>query len=204
MSSPEFFDPNEEIEKHRHNLPHWQQEHRWIFVTWRLADSLPQSLLTEWKEGRAVWIKHHPEPWDDGTEEEYHRRFTARLDDALDSGHGSCCLRDPSLSEIVANALHHFDKKRYELSTFVVMPNHVHILFRPLENHRLPDIMHSWKRFTAREINKALGQEGTLWQPDYWDRLIRSQEHFDWITRYITNNPKNLSNGSFHLWKAGL
>ncbi len=197
-----FFDPEAPIEKRRHNLPHWQQEHVWIFLTWRLADSLPKTVLTQWKEERDAWLGRHPEPSDPAPEIEYHRRFSDRINDALDVGHGNCCLRDSALREIVAGALRHFDGQRYVLAGFVVMPNHVHVLFRPLGDHQLPDIAHTWKRFTARA--KATRQEGALWQADYWDRLIRSKDHFDWVMRYLEKNPGNFPAESFTLWRAGL
>jgi REP element-mobilizing transposase RayT len=200
MSS--FLNPDEAIDKHRHNLPHWQQADNWIFLTYRLADSLPEAKLTAWREERATWLTLHPEPWDDATEAAYHERFAERINHWLDQGHGSCLLKIPANSEIVANAFHHFDGDRYQLASYVVMPNHVHLLFRPLGENRLPDLLHTWKRFTSREINKREGRSGTLWQADYWDRLIRSQEHFDWALRYIAKNPENLPPGTFRLWAA--
>ena len=46
-------------------------------------------------------------------------------------------LKDPANAKIVADALRHFDGERYEMASFVVMPNHVHVLFRPLGDHAL-------------------------------------------------------------------
>ncbi|MGB6221210.1 transposase [Haloferula sp.] len=194
-----FFNPEQDTEKHRHNLPHWQQNKVWIFLTYRLADSLPQVILARWKEERTTWFAHHPEPWDENTEAEYHQRFTDRIDRWLDQGHGSCLLQSPENAQIVANAFEHFDGERYRLVRYVVMPNHVHLLFHPLACHRLPDLVHTWKRFTAREINKRENRSGPLWMADYYDRLIRSQKHFDWVLRYIENNPAALSPGSYRL-----
>ena len=91
----------------------------------------------------------------------------------------------------MADALRHFDGDRYELSDFVVMPNHVHVLFAPGSDQKLADIIQSWKRHSARMINVRMGASGRLWQPDYWDRLIRSQRHFNWVKGYITANPKD-------------
>jgi type I restriction enzyme R subunit len=86
-------------------------------------------------------MKHHPEPWEEETEAEYHDRFSRQIDEWLDQGSGSCVLKDPATAQIVADALRHFDGKRYELASFVIMPNHVHLLFRPLGGHTLPEIM---------------------------------------------------------------
>jgi type I restriction enzyme R subunit len=196
-----FFNPDEETDKHRRNLPHWQQGEAWMFVTWRLGDSLPKAKLDQWKEERVIWLSHHPEPWDEKTETEYHARFSSQIDEWLDQGSGSCVLKDPANAGIVADALRHFDGERYEIVSFVVMPNHVHVLFRPLGSHRIGDIVKTWKGFTAREINKRIGKSGPLWQEEYWDRLIRNERHFFKVAEYVRENPvkAKLREGQFIL-----
>lgn len=197
MSS--YFNPEEEVDKHLHNLPHWRQGDTWIFLTYRLADSLPDARLIAWQEERERWLAHHPEPWNEATEAEYHQRFATGIDQWLDQGHGSCLLKHPENSKIVSDAFQHFDGDRYRLGPYVVMPNHVHLLFQPLGDHQLPDLVHTWKRFTAREINKRENRSGALWQADYWDRLIRSETHLFWATRYIQKNPEKLQPGTYRL-----
>ncbi len=196
-----FLNPYGEIEKTSHHLPHWQQGETWVFVTWRLGDSLPKAKLDQWKAEREAWMKLHPEPWDEKTEAEYHDRFSRQIDEWLDQGSGSCVLKDPACAKSVADALRHFDGERYELASFVVMPNHVHVLFRPLGAHALPEIVKSWKGFTAREINKRTGKAGALWQDEYWDRLIRNERHFFKVVEYIRENPEKakLRDGQFIL-----
>ena len=196
---PSFFDAHGEIDKREHRLPHWQQGEAWVFVTWRLGDSLPKAKLDQWKEERAIWLLHHPEPWNEKTEAEYHDRFSSQVDEWLDQGSGSCVLKDPASAKMVADALRHFDGERYEIASFVVMPNHAHVLFRPLGKHTLPEILKSWKGFTAREINKRIGKKGALWQDEYWDRLIRNERHFFKVAEYIRENPvkARLKKGEF-------
>ena len=189
----------------RNRLPHWQQDHSFIFVTWRLGDSLPKAKLSQLREERKLWMKHHPPPWDSQTARRYHSRFSRRIEDWLDQGIGSCLLRDPALARIVAGALRYFDGQRYELSSFVVMPNHVHVLFRPLGSHRLGKIMSCWKGFTGYEIRRQTGTSGKLWQKDYWDRLIRNPEHYWNCVEYIRENPgrAGLGEGEFVLFETG-
>lgn len=169
-----FLDPDKQITKHRINLPHWQQENTSVFVTWRLADSLPESVVRKILNQKKNWEDARPKPWDEETLKEHNRLFTVRFEALLDDCHGYCCLRDPSIAKIVNDAFLHFDGDQYNLDAFVVMPNHVHVLFQAAEGYRMENIIHSWKRFTAREINKVLGRTGALWQTEYWDRLIRS------------------------------
>lgn len=197
-----FFDSESLKNVTKHKLPHWQQGESACFVTWRTADSLPKSILEKWQADREAWLSTNPEPWDQATEKEYHTKFSDVFDEWLDAGEGECVLRDPEMREIVTKAIQHFDGELYALHAFVVMPNHVHVLFSPADGHVLPDILHSWKSFTAKAIGKVLGKEGRFWQPDYFDRLIRSQRHFNATSGYIAQNPSKakLEEGEFTLW----
>lgn len=201
-----FFNPFAEIDVSTHKLPHWNQADCYCFVTWRLDDAMPQEKLAEWEEEREAWLKAHPEPWDAVTAREYHRCFSNRLDEWLDAGHGSCVLKQSGIRKIVADALAHFDGQRYELAGYVIMPNHVHVLLRLKAGHALADILHSWKSFTAKAINKALNRTGALWQPEYWDRLIRNERHLAASLGYICDNPvkAHLGDGMYSLWSAGV
>ena len=194
-----FLNPFEEIAIHRHHLPHWQQAHVWQFVTWRLADALPRQTLEEWNDEKDRWLQLHPPPWEESTKLEHQDRFTRRTEQWLDAGHGACLLRLPAAAVIVARALRHFEGSRYELGAFVIMPNHVHVLFQPKPLHSVSRIVSSWKSFTAKEINRLLGRNGTLWQEDYWDRMIRDEEHWEACRQYILENPKDLPRVNFVL-----
>ena len=187
--SNQFLDPFSPVEQHGHRLPHWQQGSVYYFVTWRLADALPSEKLTQWREQHAIWLRLHPKPWTSEVEAEYHAKFAETIDKWLDAGEGSCVLCDPLSARLVADALLHFDRERYVMDAFVIIPNHVHTLFRLLEPFRLESVVQSWKGFTSREINKRLARRGTLWQDDYWDRLIRNESHWSKCREYIFNNP---------------
>ena len=108
------------------------------YVTFRLADSLPQTLLKQWQAERALWLKLNPRPWSEAVMREYSRRFQGPVEKWLDAGHGSCALRDPAKREVVSSALRFFDGERYALDAFVVMPNHVHALVVPFGNEAAP------------------------------------------------------------------
>ena len=177
------------IDRTRANLPHWCQGETCIFVTFRLADSIPQEKRTQWEAERDEWMTAHPKPWDDETTKEYHDLFGGKLEQWLDAGFGSCVLRDVECREIVERTLLHFDGLRYRVHAFVVMPNHVHVLFSPIEPHTLSEILHSWKSFTATAIRKIVGGDGAFWQKESWDRLIRSAAHFQHVVDYIRHNP---------------
>lgn len=75
------------------------------------------------------------------------------------------------------------------------MPNHVHALVRPRQGHELSNILHSWKSFTAHEINKQLGRQGEVWQHEGYDHIIRNPQSLWRIEQYILNNPTSAGLG---------
>ena len=157
-------------------LPHYDKPGLVQAVTFRLADSLPKSKRSEWG--------HILEITDDAERIRQIERY-------LDQGAGSCVLRDPDCAEMVQNALLHFDGARYRLIAWCVMPNHVHVLFESFTGHPLGKVVHSWKTYTTREINKLLQRAGPLWQEDYFDTFMRDDEH-QWSEKdYIEGNPVN-------------
>lgn len=194
-----FLNPLGEIARHKTNLPHWQQDGASIFVTFRLADALPAEKLMTWMDAREAWLRLHPRPWSSEKEGEYHRLFTETIEAWLDAGSGACLLRDPRVAGIVGEALAFFDGERCRHHAWVVMPNHVHVLFSPLGEWKLEQLLHSWKSYTANEVNKLLGRKGELWQRDYYDRLVRDREHFERCVEYICLNPEKagLREGEF-------
>ncbi len=185
-----YFNPLGEVDRHRHNLPHWQQVSVGCFVTWRLADSLPECKLTQWNEEKEIWLRLHPEPWDTAMKKEYVERFDKKINQWLDAGEGSCVLQNPAIAKIVASSLFHFNTQKYNIDAFVVMPNHVHLLFSLMHPYQLGETIRTLKGYTARMINKQLGKSGSLWQNDYWDRLVRNQVHHEKCIEYIRGNPE--------------
>lgn len=189
MADLHFFNPYTDIRFTANRLPHWQQQGAVYFVTFRLADAVPRALRTEWESEREVWLRIHPEPWNAEIEREYHERFLGAIERWLDAGHGSCILRRQDCGSIVAEALRHFDRERLALISSIVMPNHVHVLFVQNTEWPLEKVLRSWKSFTSRKINSLLDLKGTVWQRDYFDRLVRDEKHFANCVRYIRKNP---------------
>jgi carbamoylphosphate synthase large subunit/REP element-mobilizing transposase RayT len=198
-------DPRAPVIQTRRRLPHWEQQGATFFITFRLADAVPQKLLRQWKEELETWRKFHPEPWDASTKYEYQKRFHDAREAWLDQGHGECILRRPQIAATIANSLRHFDGDRYALDSFVVMPNHVHVLVRPHEAHSLSEILHSWKSFSAKEINKLRERSGAVWQDENYDRMVRDFAELERYRDYIKENPvaAKLGDGEFilELWE---
>jgi REP element-mobilizing transposase RayT len=101
--------------------------------------------------------------------------------------------------QIVANSLLHFDGVRYRMGDFVVMPNHVHLLAAFATADTMKQQCDSWLHYTAVHINRQLGEKGKFWQQEPFDHLVRSIEQFDYLRRYISENPRkaNLKPGEY-------
>ena len=199
-------DPNLELRIYRRNLPHWRQDGGTYFVTFRLGDSLPQLVLRE-LEAEKRKFREMVERFNlQGAElrkaaESFFKSYGRLLDRHLDAGTGSCVMREPAASRLMIDVLNHFQGKRYELYSSVVMPNHCHVLVRPFSPWPLKDVIKSWKGYSAREINRTLGRSGPLWQADSFDRILRDGEHYRQVVRYIRRNPlqANLAPGEYRL-----
>ena len=187
----EYFNPWTEIDiRVSGNLPHWEQVSVWYFVTFRLEDALPRAVVEAIRQKREQWLSIHN--LENLTREElveYHRMFSQRYENLLNSGSGSCVLREPENMRIVDGAFRFFDGRRYALDEYVVMPNHVHVLVKPMADYDLAGILHSWKSYTANRINRRMGRSGQLWQHESYDHIVRNGSAMDAIRRYIRDNP---------------
>ena len=158
-------------------LPHFDGAEITQFVTFRLADSLPQHLLETWRS----------ELKEAGTNLDTALR--RRIEVYLDQGYGQCYLNHPGVAELVQRSLLFFDRERYKLSAWVIMPNHVHALLTPCAGYELSRILQSLKSYASNEANKMLARRGKFWQQESFDRYIRDRKHFVSVVQYIENNP---------------
>lgn len=156
-------------------LPHLDDWSAIQFITYRLEDSLPAHVAHRLAD------ELDPEHGD--------ARYYRRVEAWLDAGHGSCLLRRAEIAATVRDSWLFNDGKRYHLHAWVVMPNHVHVLVQMAENVSLGGVVHDWKSFTSHAINRTTGRQGALWQRDYWDRFMRSEQHFEETLAYILSNP---------------
>jgi putative DNA methylase len=153
-------------------LPHFDGPQLTQHLTFRLFDSLPQELIESWRR-----------------ESRNDTQFRKRVEKYLDAGHGSSWLSRPDVASIVCDSLQFHHLNKYDLDSWVIMPNHVHTLLTPLPGFHLDEIEHSIKSYTANKANKLLRRKGQFWAVESFDRYIRNRRHFDAVIRYIENNP---------------
>jgi putative transposase len=211
----ELFDPKQEFTIREGNLPHWYQPGATYFVTFRTEDSVPQSLAKQWHGERDHWLGNHginPKSgnWkaqlsaDPELEKSFHVRFTKTFLEYLDRGLGECALKNREIAERVANALRYFDGERYHLGDYVIMPNHVHLLTCLMGSTEIETQCYSWKKYSACQINRLLSRKGRFWQEESFDHLVRSPEQFEYLRKYIAQNPQaaGLSEGEYLYWRC--
>ncbi|MBA3847475.1 MAG: transposase [Planctomycetes bacterium] len=157
---------------YRGYLPHIDLPAKHYAITYRLADALPSEVL--------VRLDHEFDA-DDLRRE--------RIDALMAAGSGACVLKNAENAQTVVDVWRFHAGVRYLIDAWVVMPNHVHLVIKLCGGAPLEDVVRSWKSFSARAINRRLGSAGRVWQADYWDRLIRNEDHYFAAIRYVHENP---------------
>ncbi|MBM3749295.1 MAG: transposase [Acidobacteria bacterium] len=158
---------------YRRRLPHWIPDPAAVFVTWRLAGSLPPAR----RDVRRA----------DQTDPAGFLQRDQRLD-RPDSG--PVWLQDPRIAGVVSQALRYGETARqlYGLVAWVIMPNHVHVILEP--RIALPDILRWLKGRTSRVANRILGRTGKpFWQDESFDHWVRSGQELQQLIRYVEGNP---------------
>ena len=174
---PPRFSPLAPI-RSRGELPHLYKPGATYFVTFRLADAVIPAA-----ERRPL---HAPEAC-----QSIDLLDPAEIVGAYDPPItlGSCALGDHRVATVVQNAMLHFDRQRYDLLAWCVMPNHVHSVFTPLAGSAPDGILHSWKSFTAHQVNRLLARSGSFWERESFDHLVRSIASLERFIRYVEQNP---------------
>jgi putative transposase len=173
-------------------LPHCDFPNLVQFVTFRLADSMPESRRGEWAHLLKI---------------EDDREKRTKLEEYLDRGVGECHLRDLRVAKLAEDAMLHFHNERYELLAWCVMPNHVHVLVH-VWNWPLWKMVQSWKHFVQTQAKRLFAERrpparldektnrneprrcsALQWQREYWDTFMRDEAQEKTAVRYIENNP---------------
>lgn len=189
-------------------LPHIYPVGATFFITFRLADSLPQSIVRELKqelaERKALIKRSISSPTEVArqiylTEQDLFGKYDYQLDE---KPYGNCLLDLPDVAHIVYTKILKFDKVYYETLGFCIMPNHVHMLVdtsTQLHDHSDEEPagyvqVNTWMQLikggSAYEINKHLGRRGNLWDKESFDHWIRHEESLLSKMKYISDNPE--------------
>jgi len=210
---------------YRRNLPHVQPPGATFFLTFRLAGSLPQTVLTQWNREREwlAYLAYSNPDYYEQVNQNFERVWFKKFETLLDGASvGPLWLKDPRLAAIVVESLHHRDGTKYQLDAFTIMPNHAHIVIKPLpvlathpgnltcitrkkskaaevEYHSLASIMQSLKGYTAFRANAVLGRRGEFWAHESYDHWVRDNDEWQRTVAYVLNNP--LKAGYVESWQ---
>ena len=194
-----FFDPHQPVDITVRNLPHWNQNNKSYFVTFRLADAMPAEVMKEYKARVQEVEKRYPMPRTKMQQAEVDKIKHNTLEKYLDAGHGACILKESRLRESLVETLEHDEGVDYELDAYVIMPNHIHLLLATLGDKPIQVIINTIKKVSGHHICWLANCKAPLWEREYYDRLIRNAQHYNDVVAYIINNPRYCPPGSYTL-----
>jgi putative transposase len=153
---------------YRRNLPHYTPNDAPYFVTFNLADAIPERILMKLRNKTAKFSEY-----------DSHLHTTTI---------GEHWLRDERVAQATMHKLTALVDSVLEVYVFTIMSNHVHLLMSLREKQLLKDVMKKLKGASARECNLLLNRTGAFWQHESYDRVLRRNEYWP-VVRYIVNNP---------------
>ncbi len=166
---------------HRRNLPHLYYNEGIYFVTFRLYDSIHPAELEK--------LQTILNSKTDEGKKKFFKKYDALLDKPFNNVKH---LQKTEIAKICTNSILHFDGKDILVICFVIMPNHIHLVFELRNKTKLVgDILGSMKKYSAREANKYLNKEGKFWQAESFYRLVRDEKELFNIIKYVLLNPVN-------------
>jgi len=169
-------------------LPHRLPPGETIFITFRLAGSLPQEALVRLQA--ETQLAQQQGEFDAGLRYAEQKRYFGRFDALLDGAdHGPTWLKQPAVAAIVQQAIQYPAGKSYDLRCYCLMPNHVHLVVALPDNAPpLAKTLQLLKGYSSFQINKLLGLSGAFWQAESYDHVVRPGE-LDRIINYVLENP---------------
>jgi REP element-mobilizing transposase RayT len=194
---------------YKRNLPHIHPQGRIFFITFRLADSIPEYVLTQYIHNKECFKKNIRKKMNGilnpHTQKKIEKKYFEKFDRVLAKNDGACWLKIPEIAHVIENKLHSFDSVRYNLICYCIMPNHVHLLIDPSQfdiaaklNHDGPtrfypltDTLRLIKGSTARYSNQIICRTGPFWHHESYDHYIRNEKELYSIIKYILYNPVN-------------
>ena len=189
---------------YKRNLPHFQPSDSIYFVTFRLVNSLPKNVVEELRNENRKFQTEVNMLKDYNKKrkliENHRKQYFLKFDQLLDKNNkGSLWLKEDKIAAIVSESIHYRNGKKYDLLSYCIMPNHVHILFdvtrfaessrNSVSTYNLVKLMQGLKIHTAIESNKILNRAGQFWHHESYDHIIRDSNELVNTVNYILQNP---------------
>lgn len=187
---------------YRRNLPHWHPDGATYFITMRLAGTLPQETRDKLKHFQLIYEKKLASSGDLRNKKiadirlEKQRRIFKKYEDVLDGAEvGPTWLDQIAIAEIVETSLKFRNGSHYDLISYCIMPNHVHVVLAMNGEHgdqnesALSKVLRNLKSYTAQIANRELGRTGAFWQAESYDHVVRDSDELLRIVKYVLQNP---------------
>jgi REP element-mobilizing transposase RayT len=97
---------------------------------------------------------------------------------------GQCILRESRNAELVKDVMFNRDEIEYKIWAWCIMPNHVHTVMTTAPTFDLTKILDAWKSVSSHRM-----KQGTVWEAESFNHLVRSAKSFDWFCHYVEQNP---------------
>jgi len=207
-------------------LPHIYPIGATFFITFRLADSLPQHIFKKLKfEFDIEESKIKKVVFDTNAKEEMlydlRKKLFGKFDQQLDSHpYGACHLKDSMIAQILWDKIFQYHGKYYNVEALSVMPNHVHMLLdtsiqvpQECDIDEIPKHymdVNKWMQLikggSSFLINKRLKRSGTLWEKESYDHYVRFNKpgEYERIKEYILQNSRKAGLGNRFIKKPYL
>lgn len=170
---------------------------RVYWVTLRLADALPKNMRSAATQRLMDHSLQHRATNSIGPSDRLAGPAPGDGSRYLGAGSGSCALARPDIAEIVASALAYSDGCGYHLKAWCIMPNHVHAVLRMSACETLARAVKSWKAFTAKRARRILRSDGNFWEPNHYERALRTEGQIAAAVDYVLASPRR---GSLTNW----
>lgn len=93
-------------------------------------------------------------------------------------------------AELLIKVLREYEaQRRFLLHSFVIMPDHIHLLITPSRDNSLEKCLQFIKGGYSFRLKKELGFNGEVWQRGFTDHRIRDAGDFAIHRNYIVQNP---------------
>ena len=189
-------------------LPHILPPGESVFITYRLAGSIPTEVMLRFMEEKQQTIRRVAERESDtaankeavyDAQKRHFARFDVYLDQAINGPHW---LKQTDVAALIKEGLYHRNGHEYDLHAYCIMSNHVHVLITIQHEHQPFHLtLKSLKGYSARKANELLNRTGQpFWQPESYDHVVRDAREFNRVVAYILNNP--VKAGLVESWEA--
>lgn len=195
--------------KYFRNLPHYHPFRGTFFLTFRLAGSIPDFILHDFrinyeKDRKTLYSKIKYETELKVKLYDLQKFYFGKYDAVLEKcEYGPKYLLNEEVASIVFNKIMEFDVLKYELIALDIEPNHVHMIiflnedlktselnkFGKTKDYILADTLRLIKGSTSRQSNIVFNRNDQFWHHESYDHIVRNEYELERIINYILNNP---------------